>query len=517
MAHNIRRLYLIFGDQLDHQSPVFDEIDPAQDKVWMAEVAEEASHVWCHKLRLAFFFSAMRHFRAELASREIPVIYRKLPAHPKEDLGKSFPEVLKHDLAAFSVAEVVAVEPGDHRVKAGIESLAGDTGIRLRWLNDPHFYLPLSAFKEWAAGRKSFLLEHFYRMMRKRTGILMTEEGLPEGGEWNFDHDNRRAFGKKGPPALPSFGEYPSDAISQEVVQLVNERFASHPGRLRAFALPVTRKAALEELDRFIDERLPSFGAYEDAMWSGEGLVYHSRLSALLNVKLLSPREVLDRVLDAYHAGKAPLNSVEGYVRQVLGWREFVRGIYYVFGPDYLNKNALQAKADLPKFFWEGKTEMACVKDAMENVLENGYAHHIQRLMVLGQFSLLWGADPLKFHKWHMAMYLDAIDWASAPNTIGMSQFGDGGIVGTKPYCASGNYIKKMSNHCSECHYRPERASGEQACPFTTLYYGFLDRHRERFADNQRMTFQLKNLERKSAGEMDQIRSREVELRAQWS
>lgn len=516
MSEKVRRLYLVFGDQLDHQSPFFDEIDPDRDRLWMAEIAEEATHVWCHKLRLAFFFSAMRHFREYLTSGGYTVQYHELGKTSSDDIGTNFSEVLRHDLARMEVEELVAVEPGDHRVREALEIFAKEKKVKLRWLDDTHFYLPLDAFNDWAADRKSFLLEHFYRMMRKRSGILMTPKGKPEGGGWNFDKDNRRAFGKKGPPSLPVFGDYPADALTREVVALINSRFPEHPGQLDAFSLPVTREAGLEELDRFIEERLHGFGEYEDALWSGEKLIYHSRLSALLNVKLLNPREVVDRVIKAYKEGRAPLNSVEGYVRQILGWREFVRGIYHFFGPDYLSKNALGAKADLPTFFWDGKTDMACVKDTMENVLENGYAHHIQRLMVLGQFSLLWGADPFKFHEWHMAMYLDAIDWASAPNTIGMSQFGDGGIVATKPYCASGNYIKKMSNHCSECRYRPELASGEQACPFTTLYYSFLDRHRERFADNRRMTFQLKNLERKSTEELAQIRARETELRAKW-
>ena len=483
----------------------------------MAEVAEEATHVWCHKLRLAFFFSAMRHFREHLRAEGYDVQYQELPIDGRQDRAPDFEGLLRADLKALEVDELIAVEPGDHRVRAAIEAAAEASGVSVRWLEDTHFYLPLEAFKDWAAGRKTFVLEHFYRMMRKRSGILMTPNGEPEGGEWNLDEDNRRSFGKSGPPPLPRFGDYPSDELTQKVVALVRERFADHPGRLHAFSLPVTRRDALLELDRFIKERLRDFGEFEDAMWSGEKLLFHSRLSALLNVKLLNPREVIERVLEAYKQGRAPLNSVEGYVRQVLGWREFVRGIYYTFGPEYLEHNALDAKASLPSFFWDGKTEMACVRDAMANVLENGYAHHIQRLMVLGQFSLLWGTHPLKFHEWHMAMYLDAIDWASAPNTIGMSQFGDGGIVGTKPYCASGNYINKMSNHCKACSYRPEQATDNLACPFTTLYYGFLDRHRDRFADNRRMTFQLKNLERKSADEMQKIRDRKAELRLRWS
>jgi deoxyribodipyrimidine photolyase-related protein len=276
----------------------------------------------------------------------------------------------------------------------------------------------------------------------------------------------------------------------------------------------VDRPEALAYLHEFVAERLPTFGEYQDAMWEGEHFGSHSRLSALLNVKLLSPREVVDAALEAYETGSAPLNAAEGFIRQILGWREYVRGIYYQFGEDYLERNELKAEEELPSFFWDGKTRMKCAADAMRNVMENGYAHHIQRLMVLGLFAQLWGANPRKFHDWHMAMYLDAIDWVSAPNTIGMSQYGDGGIVGTKPYCATGRYINKMSNYCGDCSYRPDRVIGKDACPFSTLYYDFLERNRRHFEGNRRMTFQLKNLERKSAEERSQIQDRVRELRS---
>lgn len=514
MPVSCRRLCLVLGDQLDSDSPLLREAESDRDAFWMAEVAEEAEQVRSHKLRLAFFFAAMRHFREDLRAAGKRVVYSELTADPRADRGRGFREVLAADLRRLEPAEVVCVEVGDFRVEAEIEEACRATATPLRWLHDTHFLLPLSEFRAWAAGRKEFVLETFYRMMRRRSGILVDSEGRPEGGRWNFDAENRASFGRSGPPAPSRFGSYPAGFLTAEVVAMVQARFGDHPGRLEAFALPVTRSDALAELRRFVAERLPLFGRFQDAMWGGEGTLYHSRLSALLNVKLLNPREVIAAVLEALRAGTAPIEAVEGFVRQILGWREYTRGIYHFFGEDYLARNELGATEPLPAFFWNGETGMACARDAMRNVLENGYAHHIQRLMVLGQFALLWGADPREFHEWHLAMYLDAIDWVSAPNTIGMSQFADGGIVGTKPYCASGNYINRMSNHCGQCSYRPGEASGERACPFTTLYYDFLDRHRERFAGNQRMRFQLRNLERKSAAELAAIRQRVAWLRA---
>jgi deoxyribodipyrimidine photolyase-related protein len=289
----------------------------------------------------------------------------------------------------------------------------------------------------------------------------------------------------------------------------VQERWPDHPGTLEGFAEAVTPEQAREALADFIRERLPSFGDHQDALWEGEPFLYHSRLSAALNLKLLDPRDCIEAAEDAWRAGEAPLNAVEGFVRQILGWREYVRGIYWHFMPDYASRNALECDdVDVPGFYWTGETRMACVADALRNVLEHGYAHHIQRLMVLGLFAQLLGVHPYRFHEWHMALYLDAVDWVSLPNTLGMSQYGDGGLVGTKPYCASGRYIQRMGNHCGGCRYDPGTAVGEEACPFTTLYWDFLARHRERLDGNRRMKFQLANLDRKDPDELSRIQER---------
>ncbi|MCA9417191.1 MAG: cryptochrome/photolyase family protein, partial [Candidatus Omnitrophica bacterium] len=295
--------------------------------------------------------------------------------------------------------------------------------------------------------------------------------------------------------------------------EMVEARFPDHPGTLDHFNLPVSRQQALYLLRHFAENCLESFGPYQDAMWTDEPFLHHSRLSAPLNLKLLNPREVLDTVIDRAHETGFPLNSLEGFVRQILGWREYIRGIYWLEMPKYLDLNVLDTHEEMPSFYWDGETEMECLRQSMKQVLDHGYAHHIQRLMVLGLFSMLYGVDPKKFHKWHMAMYVDAIDWVSLPNALGMSQYGDGGIVGSKPYCASANYINKMSNYCKHCPYDPKKIVGDKACPFNALYWSFLDRHANRFVNNSRMKFQIKNLEKKKPKEREEIREEARKIR----
>lgn len=510
----MRNLVIVLGDQLDGASAAFDGFDSEQDRVWMAEVDEETTHVWAHKLRIAFFLSAMRHFRDALRGRGWSVEYTELPEDPAEDRGPSHEEVLVRDARRLDPQRLIVVEPGDLRVQAKLEAAAKALGLELEVREDRHFLCSRAEFEAWAKGKKSLLLESFYRMMRKSRGILLTEDGAPEGGSWNYDADNRKAFGKKGPPALPPTRGFPPDALTKGVLELVAARFADHPGALEAFDLPVTAAQAEALLDDFVRTRLPDFGRFQDAMWPGEPYLFHSRLSAPLNLKLISPKACVDAALKAYADGWAPLAAVEGFVRQILGWREYVRGIYWRHMPEYLELNALEAEAELPSLYWDGRTEMACLADAMQAVLRHAYSHHIQRLMVLGLFAQLFGVNPRKFHEWHLAMYVDAVDWVSLPNALGMSQYGDGGIVGSKPYCASGAYIDRMSPYCSGCRYSPKTATGEAACPFTTLYWDFLDRHEERLASNHRMGLQLRNLRRKSAGEREKIRDQASALRA---
>ncbi|MBR9804219.1 cryptochrome/photolyase family protein [bacterium] len=515
----MRHLVLVLGDQLDRNSAAFDDFSGNEDSVWMAETPREVTHVWCHKLRIALFFSAMRHFRDELAERDCTVHYHALTRNPSEDFGKSFSEILSRDLKRFKPEKLVVVHPGDYRVLDELKSTADSCDVALEVRSDRHFYSQPEEFAEYAEGKKDLRLEYFYRWLRKKHNILVESDGSPTGGDWNYDHDNRESFNKSGPESGLKPRRFRPDETTQEVIALVESRFADHPGSLEHFDLPVTHTEARTKLREFIKHGLPNFGEFEDAMWTGETYLYHSHLSACLNLKLLNPRECIELAVEAYENGDAPLNSVEGFVRQILGWREFVRGIYWTHMPEYAEKNYFDHDREVPSFFWDGETDMRCVRESMSHVVNHGYAHHIHRLMVLGNLSQTVGVDPLKFHEWHMAMYLDAIDWVSLPNTLGMSQFGDGGIVGTKPYCSSGNYINKMSNFCSECRYNYKKRVGGDACPFTTFYWDFLDRHYDRLKDNRRLNFQIKNLERlrsNNGEELVQIRERADQLRDEW-
>lgn len=509
-----RRLVLVLGDQLDRDAAVFGAFDPGRDAVWMAEVDEEATHVWCHKLRIAGFLAAMRHFRDALRERGVTVHYTELAAQPSDDRGPDFASVLAKDLHRLRPEGLLVTRPGDWRVLEALRGRAKQSGHALEVLEDRHFYCTPDAFSEWARGRKDLVLENFYRWMRREHDVLLTEQGDPVGGAWNYDTDNRESFGKGGPSELKPPRRFRPDDSTRKVLELVEQRFADHPGSLEHFQLPVTRREARAALRDFVAHRLADFGRYEDAMWQGEPYLYHSRLSFPLNLKLLSPRECVEAALAALETGDAPIQSVEGFVRQLLGWHEFVRGVYWRFMPDYAERNALRCgDRDVPSCFWDGETDLACVRDAMRSVLDHGYAHHIQRLMVLGLLAQLLGVHPRRFHDWHMAMYVDAVDWVSLPNALGMSQYGDGEIVGTKPYCATGAYIRRMSNHCAGCRYDPKQAPGDDACPFTTLYWDFLARQRKRLADNRRMALQLRNLDRKPERELAEIRSHARMLR----
>lgn len=512
---NTRNLVLVLGDQLTTSAAPFDDFDPERDAVWMAEVAEEAEHTWCHKLRIAAFFSAMRHFRQELSQGGCRVHYTELPLDEMDDRGESLAELLEQDVRRLDPERLVMTLPGDYRVLSMLRRKAEELDIPLAVMEDRHFRCGREEFQGWAAGRKELRLADFYRRMRQQHRILVDGEGEPEGGRWSFDVENREAFSSEGPPEIPPTPSFPPDEISRGVLELVSQRFEDHPGSLESFhLLPLTREQARIALQDFIQHRLPGFGPFQDALWTGKPFLYHSRLSVSLNLKLLDPRECLDGALAAYERGTAPLQSVEGFVRQILGWREYIRGIYWLYMPEYAHLNALECHREVPRFFWDGDSDMACVADAMASLLRHGYAHHVQRLMVLGLFALLAGVHPGKFHHWHLAMYADAVDWVSLPNTLGMSQYGDGGIVGGKPYCASGNYIRKMGNYCDGCRYDPRKAVGEDACPFTTLYWDFLARNRDRLDDNPRMGLQLANLGRKDPGEMAAIRTRARSLLA---
>jgi deoxyribodipyrimidine photolyase-related protein len=312
---------------------------------------------------------------------------------------------------------------------------------------------------------------------------------------------------------VPPRAAFEPDVLTREVIALVEARFATHPGRLDGFAWPVTREQALVALQRFVSERLPLFGRYQDAMWPDDPWLYHSHLSAALNLKLLNPREVVQAAEAAYHDGRVPLESAEGFIRQILGWREYVRGIYWTQMPSYLGLNALQASQDLPAWYWTGETDMACLRDAITQTLQHGYAHHIQRLMVTGLFALLLGARPQQVHAWYLSVYVDAVEWVELPNTLGMSQYGDGGLMASKPYVATGKYIQRMGGPCAGCRYDPALRTGERACPYTTLYWDFLMRHEKLLIKNARMALQVKNVARLSPAEREAVAQRAEAIR----
>ena len=494
----LRALVIVLGDQLDRQSSAFDDFDAAQDAVWMAEVDEESTHVWSGKQRIALFLAAMRHFADGLRSEGVPLHYTRLgEATP----GHSMDAELQRGIDRLKPQQLVMCAPGDWRVYRSLREVAGHAGLPLDVREDRHFFSTVREFAAHAEGRKTLRLEYFYRELRQRHGVLM-QDGQPVGGRWNFDAENREAFGPAGPGTLPPPPRFEPDATTRAVVDLVNTRFADHPGSLDRFAWPVTREHALQALADFVEQRLPNFGRYQDAMWPDEPWLYHSLLSASLNLKLLNPREVVQAAEAAFRAGRAPLQSVEGFVRQILGWREYVRGVYWTRMPAYVDLNALGACEPLPDWYWTGRTDMACLRDAIEQTLAHGYAHHIQRLMVTGLYALMLGAQPKQVHEWYLAVYVDAVEWVELPNTLGMSQYADGGLMGSKPYIATGRYIQRMSpKHCARCRYDPGRRDGDRACPFTTLYWDFLMRHETRLAKNPRMALQVKNLARLSSSD----------------
>jgi len=505
------RLVVVLGDQLDRRGPLLNALEPARDAVWMSEAVAGAGRGPVHQQRLVLYFSAMRHLRDELRERGVTVHYRCVDDRA-EAADAGLVEQLRADLARLRPAVVAMMEAGDWHVEQALRALVEASASVLEWHRDSHFMASREAFADWASGRKSLTMEYFYRGMRKRHALLM-DAGEPAGGAWNFDKDNRAAFGSDGPGELPAQPRFAPDATTRAVIELVSERYPDYPGDARDFAQPVTPGQASEALEDFIGNRLAAFGTWQDAIWVGEPLLYHARLSSALNLHLLDPRDCLARAEAAYRAGAAPLNAVEGFVRQILGWREFIRGVYWLKMPGYASANALDHHQALPRFYWDGNTDMTCLADAMGAVLRHGYAHHIQRLMVLGLFAQLYGVHPYAFHAWHMALYLDAVDWVSLPNALGMSQYGDGGVVGTKPYCASGAYIDRMSNACRQCRYDPKQATGERACPFTTLYWEFLDRHEAQLGANRRLQFQYRNLRRKSDDQRAAIRAQAADLR----
>lgn len=519
-----RNLVLILGDQLDEASSAFDGFEPERDVVLMVEALEESTHVWSHKIRTTLFLSAMRHFAEHLRQRGWRVDYRALDTHGDKTLGDG----LCAAIGEHQPQHLIGVEPGDLRVRQQLEgaiksiatnpTAAHGTGIKsfkpfLEWREDKHFLCSLPQFRKWAGTSASLRMEFFYRTMRKQYKVLMTGDD-PVGGQWNFDADNRKSFGKAGPQNVPKAVAYPPDAITQGVIKLVNHHFAAHPGQLEDFNWPVTREQAQLALGDFIANRLPQFGPHEDAMWTHLDFGWHSLLSSSLNLKLLSPLEVVLAAEAAYQKHGLDLASVEGFIRQILGWREFMRGVYFLDMPALKTANHYGHTNPLPQWYWTGNTHMNCMKQCIGQTLKNGYSHHIQRLMVTGMFGVTAQISPQALCDWYLAVYVDAVEWVELPNTAGMALFANGGRFTSKPYVASGAYVKRMSNYCGGCKYEPETRVGPSACPMTTLYWNFLDQHETTFASNPRTALMVKNLQRMTPELRAGVRQRAGEMLA---
>lgn len=471
----------VLGDQLTRSLASIRGRTKDDTLILMMEVWEEATYVRHHKQKIALIFSAMRHFAAELRDAGWQVDYTRLD---DEDNAGSFTGEVARAVERHNPRAIHVVEAGEWRVQQAIEEWPDKFDCEVEILPDDRFIASLAEFREWAEDRETLRMEFFYREMRRKTGLLMDGD-RPEGGEWNLDKQNRESPDDEIDP--PERAKFEPDDVTREVIDLVEERFGDHFGSLDRFEWPVTREEAEEAADRFFDERIEKFGPYQDAMVHGEDDLYHSMLSTSINLGLLEPLDLCRRAEKAYRDGKAPLNSVEGFIRQLIGWREYVRGFYWYFMPDLQSRNALNAQRALPEFYWTGETDMRCIADCVRSTRDNAHAHHIQRLMVLGNFALLAGVDPREVQDWFLVVYADAYEWVELPNVAAMILYADGGNLASKPYAASGNYINRMSDYCRECRYSVSKKTGADACPFNPLYWHFMHHHRDKLESNHRI------------------------------
>ena len=486
------KLRLILGDQLSMTLASLVDLDPQDDLLLMCEVHSEATYVKHHKKKIAFVFSAMRHFAAELSGKGFNIRYVKYD--DPNNTGSLFGEVARI-IAQNAITEVVVTAPGEYRLQEEMAGWSAKLDLPVTIKDDDRFLCTAVEFADWAEGRKQLRMEYFYREMRRKYSILMDQDG-PIGGQWNYDSENRKP--PKSGLEVPDTYRAEPDEITQEVIALVETHFPDHFGDVLPFHFAVTRDQALAALDQFIAKRLSLFGDYQDAMIQNEPWMYHSHIGFYLNCGLLTPLECVERAEAAYHKGTAPLNAVEGFIRQILGWREYVRGIYWLKMPDYKSVNFLGATRPLPDFYWTADTQMNCMRQCITETKQNAYAHHIQRLMVLGNFALIAGLDPDEVNEWYLLVYADAYEWVELPNVTGMVLFADGGQLASKPYAASGAYINKMSNYCGSCKYKPSVKNGPTACPFNYLYWDFIGRNDGKLRGNPRMGFMYKSLDRMS-------------------
>ena len=506
MTAKQRTLIPVLGDQLSLDLSSLAKAAPDSATILMMEVAEETRYVRHHKKKIAFILSAMRHHAAALCDAGWTVDYVTLD---DPDNSGSFTGEVARAVERHAPDRIVVTEPGEWRVRAAIESWETLFGTPVTITPDTRFIASHAEFEAWAEGRKALRMEYFYREMRRKTGLLM-EGDEPVGGRWNFDAENRKPA--QADLLMPRPLSFAPDDMTSDVLALVARRFGDHPGTLDAFDFAVARADALKQQRHFLTHALARFGDYQDAMLTGEPFLWHAVLSPYINVGLLDPLDLCRKVAAAHAKGKVPVNAAEGFIRQIIGWREYVRGIYWREGPDYVDRNFLNATRDLPGFYWTGDTDMRCLAQAIGQTLTHAYAHHIQRLMVTGNFALLIGADPKQVHEWYLEVYADAYEWVELPNTLGMSQFADGGLLGSKPYAASGAYINRMSDYCGQCRYDVKARVGEDACPFNALYWDFLARNEAKLARNPRLAMPYRNWQRMDAGDREAVRGRAAEF-----
>ena len=481
-------LRVVLGDQLSRDVAALQGLDPSRDTVLMAEVMGENTHVPHHRQKIVLVLSAMRHFAAALRAEGVAVDYVDL--EDPDNTGDLAGEI-RRAISRHRPDRVVLTQPSEWRVRGEMDALAATSDTPVEILEDDRFFASHARFAAWARGRRGWRMEHFYREMRRDHGLLMDGD-QPAGGEWNFDQENRKRLpATVAPPMRKRFGP---DAVTRQVMDLVTRRFPDNFGGLEAFGWPVTREDALMALDDFLSRGLPNFGDYQDAMKAGAPFLFHSLLAPALNIGLLSPREICAAAEAAWRAGTAPLNAVEGFIRQILGWREYVRGVYWTLMPGYAEMNALDAHRPLPDFYWTGKTSLRCLREAVTTTAEHAYSHHIQRLMVTGNFALLAGVAPREIERWYLAVYADAFEWVEMPNTLGMAVFADGGRMASKPYAASRAYIDRMSDLCGGCAYDVKQKTGPKACPFNYLYWAFLIRNEARLSGNPRLGMPYRTL-----------------------
>jgi len=493
------KLRLVLGDQLNDAVSCLQDADKDTDVILMCEVRTEATYVKHHKKKIAFLFSAMRHFAADLTAQGFRVRYVKYD--DPLNAGSLFDEV-KRALDDTSCDAVVATQPAEYRLQEDMSSWADRLGVAVTLKDDDRFLCTAAEFQDWADGRKQLRMEFFYRIMRRKHDILMNG-GQPVGGQWNYDAENRKP--PKSGLDVPATYHAPPDAITADVIDLVTAHFEDHAGDLLPLHYAVTREQALAALDMFVDTRLKTFGDYQDAMVQNEPWMFHSHIGLYINCGLLNPLECIKRAENAYYDGSAPLNSVEGFIRQILGWREYIRGIYWREMPAYKSANHLGATRKLPDFYWTADTQMNCLRQCVSETMQNAYAHHIQRLMVLGNFALIAGIDPKDVNEWFLIVYADAYEWVELPNVTGMTLFADGGVVASKPYASSGAYINRMSDYCKSCRYKVTKKNGPDACPFNYLYWDFLTRNKDHFTKNARMGLIYKSFARMDDEKKDAI------------